>query len=110
MPAVQKTEIQGLAVSPESDPEKRPQHFFNSLKGKIMNLMKLKDKAKYALAATTVAVLSSPVLAEGTLMDTAKEELSGLKAGVLAIGAIAIGIAVAFATIAISKRGARSAS
>lgn len=75
-----------------------------------MNLMKLKNKAKYALAATTVAVMSSPVLAEGTLMDTAKEELSGLKTGVLAIGAIAIGIAVAFATIAISKRGARSAS
>lgn len=76
-----------------------------------MNLMKLKNKAQYALAATTVAVLSSPVFAEGTtLMDTAKEELSGLKTGVLAIGAIAIGIAVAFATIAISKRGARSAS
>ncbi|WP_269063102.1 hypothetical protein [Neisseria cinerea] len=38
-------------------------------------------------------------------MNTITTELGGLKAGVVAIGVIAIGIAIAFATIRVGKRG-----
>ena len=72
-----------------------------------MNIMKLKNKAKYALATASVALLSAPAMAEGTLLDTVKTEIGGLK-GVLAIGAIVVGISIAFALVRIGKRGANS--
>lgn len=70
--------------------------------------MNLKDKVQYAIATATVAVLSSPAMADTGLMDTIKTELGGLKEGVIAIGVIAIGIGIAFATISIGKRGTKA--
>ena len=73
-----------------------------------MNIMKLKNKAKYALPTASVALLSAPAMADGSLLDTVKTEIGGLKEGVLAIGAIVVGISIAFALVRIGKRGANS--
>lgn len=73
-----------------------------------MKIQNLKRKAQSALAATTVAVLSAPVMAETSLMESIKTEISGMKSEVLAIGAIVVGISIAFAVIRIGKRGANS--
>lgn len=76
-----------------------------------MKFQNLKRKAQTALAATTVAVLSAPAMANtgsGSLLQTITTEISGYKAEILALGAIVVGIAVAFAVIRIGKRGANS--
>lgn len=70
-----------------------------------MKIMTLKKKAQYALATAAVTVMAAPAMADGSLMDTIKAELADLKAGVLAIGAVVIGIGIAFATIRVAKRG-----
>ncbi|WP_301818870.1 MULTISPECIES: hypothetical protein [Neisseria] len=68
-----------------------------------MNIMK---KLKNAAVAATLAVASaSAMAADNQLLNTITTELGGLKEGVVAIGVIAIGIAVAFATIRVGKRG-----
>lgn len=72
-----------------------------------MKFQNFKRKAQTALAATTVAVLSAPVMADG-ILDTVKTEISGYKTEIIAMGAIIVGIAVAFAVIRIGKRGANS--
>lgn len=73
-----------------------------------MKFQNFKTKAKTALAATTVAVLSAPAMADGGIIDTVKTEITGLKAEVIALGVIVVGIAVAFALMRVGKRGANS--
>lgn len=68
--------------------------------------MKIMKHLKTAASAATLAVVSAPAMAaDNELLNTITTELGGLKAGVVAIGVIAIGIAVAFATIRVGKRG-----
>lgn len=73
-------------------------------------LNKLKSKYYRGLAVATVAAM--PVMAfaeENSLLTQVKTELGGLKAGVLEIGAIVVGISIAFAIIRIGKRGSNQA-
>ena len=70
-----------------------------------MKFQNLKNKAKYALATVAVSAMSAPVMAEG-ILDTVKEEITGYKAEIIALGAIVVGISIAFAVIRIGKRGA----
>ncbi|HHX2507515.1 TPA: hypothetical protein ACU8BE_000607 [Neisseria subflava] len=70
-----------------------------------MKFQNLKNKAKYALATVAVSALSAPVMAEG-ILDTVKQEITGYKAEIIALGAIVVGISIAFAVIRIGKRGA----
>lgn len=68
--------------------------------------MKIMKKMKNAAVAGTVALASaSAMAADNELVNTITTELGGLKAGVVAIGVIAIGISIAFATIRVGKRG-----
>lgn len=61
---------------------------------------------KTAAAAASLAVLSAPAMAaDNEIVNAVTTELGGLKASVVAIGVIAIGIAIAFATIRVGKRG-----
>lgn len=69
--------------------------------------MKFQNKAKYALATVAVFALSAPVMAEG-ILDTVKQEITGYKAEIIALGAIVVGISTAFAVIRIGKRAANS--
>lgn len=73
-------------------------------------LDKMKSKYYRGLAVATMAVM--PVMAfaeENSLLTQVKTELGGLKAGVLEIGGIIIGISIAFAIIRIGKRGSNQA-
>lgn len=70
-----------------------------------MKFQNLKNKAKAALAIATVSALSAPVMAEG-ILDTVKQEITGYKAEIIALGVIVVGISIAFAVIRIGKRGA----
>ena len=70
-----------------------------------MKFQNLKNKAKYALATVAVSAMSAPVMAEG-ILDTVKQEITGYKAEIIALGAIVVGISIAFAVIRIGKRGA----
>ena len=70
-----------------------------------MKFQDLKNKAKYAMATVAVSAMSSPVMAEG-ILDTVKQEITGYKAEVISLGAIVVGISIAFAVIRIGKRGA----
>lgn len=70
-----------------------------------MKFQHLKNKAKYALATVAVSAVSAPVMAEG-ILDTVKQEITGYKAEIIALGAIVVGISIAFAVIRIGKRGA----
>lgn len=70
-----------------------------------MKFQNLKNKAKYALATVAVSAMSAPVMAEG-ILDTVKQEITGYKAEIIALGAIIVGISIAFAVIRIGKRGA----
>ncbi|OHP51919.1 hypothetical protein [Neisseria sp. HMSC061B04] len=72
-----------------------------------MKFQNLKNKAKYALATVAVSAMSAPVMAEG-ILDTVKQEITGYKAEIIALGAIVVGISIAFAVIRISKRGANA--
>ena len=68
-----------------------------------MNIMK---KLKNAAVAETLALASASAMAtDNELLNTITTELGGLKAGVVAIGVIAVGIAIGFATIRVGKRG-----
>lgn len=68
--------------------------------------MKIMKHLKTAASAVTLAAVSAPAMAaDNELLNTITTDLGGLKAGVVAIGVIAIGIAVAFATIRVGKRG-----
>lgn len=59
-----------------------------------MNIMALKNKAKYALATVAVAAMSAPAFAEDNgLVNAAKTELASAKDGVTSIGAVVIGVA-----------------
>lgn len=70
-----------------------------------MKFQNLKNKAKYALATVAVSAMSAPVMANG-ILDSVKEEISGYKTEIIALGAIIVGISIAFAVIRIGKRGA----
>lgn len=70
-----------------------------------MKFQHLKNKAKYALATVAVSAMSVPVMAEG-ILDTVKQEITGYKAEIIALGVIVVGISIAFAVIRIGKRGA----
>nr|DAY03887.1 MAG TPA: putative major coat protein [Inoviridae sp.] len=70
-----------------------------------MKFQNLKNKAKYALATVAVSAMSAPVMADG-ILDSVKEEISGYKTEIIALGAIIVGISIAFAVIRIGKRGA----
>ena len=70
-----------------------------------MKFQNMKNKAKYALATVAVSAMSAPVMAEG-ILDTVKQEITGYKAEIIALGAIVVGISIAFAVIRIGKRGA----
>lgn len=72
-----------------------------------MKFQNLKKKAKYALATVSVSAMSAPVMAEG-ILDTVKQEITGYKAEIIALGAIVVGISIAFAVIRIGKRGANA--
>ena len=74
-----------------------------------MKIQNLKGKAKAAVAATAVAVMSAPAMAEDSVLTQVTTELSGLKAEVLALGVVVVGISIAFAVMRIGKRGANSA-
>ena len=63
-------------------------------------------KLKNAAVAGTLALASASAMAtDNELLNTITTELGGLKAGVVAIGVIAVGIAIGFATIRVGKRG-----
>ena len=71
-----------------------------------MNIMK---KLKNAAVAGTLALASaSAMAADNEIVNAVTTELGGLKASVVAIGVIAIGISIAFATIRVGKRGSNS--
>ena len=72
-----------------------------------MKFQNLKNKAKYALATVAVSAMSAPVMAEG-ILDTVKQEITGYKAEIIALGAIVVGISIAFAVIRIGNRGANA--
>ncbi|HFC8523339.1 TPA: hypothetical protein ACFRHA_002298 [Neisseria subflava] len=74
-----------------------------------MNIMKLKTAARNAAATVAVAVMSAPVWADGSPLEAAQTEIGGLKAGIVAIGAVIIGIAVATVTIGVIKRAVSKA-
>ena len=68
--------------------------------------MKIMKHLKTAAAAASLAVLSAPAMAaDNEIVNAVTTELGGLKASVVAIGVIAIGISIAFATIRVGKRG-----
>ena len=68
--------------------------------------MKIMKHLKTAAAAATLAVVSAPAMAaDNEIVNAVTTELGGLKASVVAIGVIAIGISIAFATIRVGKRG-----
>ena len=68
--------------------------------------MKIMKHLKTAAAAASLAVLSaSAMAADNEIVNAVTTELGGLKASVVAIGVIAIGISIAFATIRVGKRG-----
>ena len=70
-----------------------------------MNICR-KYGAKLAVVTAAPLALAAPAMAaDNELLNTITTELGGLKAGVVAIGVIAIGIAIAFATIRVGKRG-----
>ncbi len=72
---------------------------------KVMNICR-KYGAKLAVVTAAPLALAAPAMAaDNELLNTITTELGGLKAGVVAIGVIAIGIAIAFATIRVGKRG-----
>ncbi|WP_323175841.1 major capsid protein [Neisseria cinerea] len=71
--------------------------------------MKIMKHLKTAAAAASLAVLSAPAMAaDNEIVNAVTTELGGLKASVVAIGVIAIGISIAFATIRVGKRGSNS--
>ena len=71
--------------------------------------MKIMKHLKTAAASASLAVLSATAMAaDNEIVNAVTTELGGLKASVVAIGVIAIGISIAFATIRVGKRGSGS--
>ncbi|QNT58184.1 hypothetical protein [Neisseria musculi] len=69
----------------------------------------LKDKMYKAMAVATMTAMPAVALADDAdLLGAVKTETGGLKAGVLSIGAVVVGISIAFALVRIGKRGADS--
>lgn len=61
---------------------------------------------KYGVALLTTTALPALAMAEGTsLLGQATTEMGGMKGEVLALGAIIIGISIAFAAIRVGRRG-----
>lgn len=69
-----------------------------------MKFQNLKNKAKLALATVAVSALSAPAMAETNLLDGASTEIGALKTGIIAFGAVVVGLAVVIATISVAKR------
>lgn len=68
-----------------------------------------KQKLQYGVAVVTTSALPALALAdESDLLGMVKTEIGGLKAGVLAIGGLVIGVSIAFAMIRIGKRGSNT--
>ena len=74
-----------------------------------MNIMKLKTAARNAAATVSVAAMSAPVWADGTPLEAAQTEIGGLKTGIVALGGVILGIAVAIVTIGVIKRAVSKA-
>lgn len=74
-----------------------------------MKMMTLKNAARKAYATVAVAAMSAPVWADSSPLEAAQTEIGGLKAGIVAIGAVIIGIAVATVTIGVIKRAVSKA-
>ena len=73
-----------------------------------MNIMTLKNKAKYALATVAVAAMSAPAMAEDSaLVTAAKAELVGAKDAVNSIGAVVIGIAASMVVVGLIIKAVR---
>ena len=69
-----------------------------------MNMMTLKNAARKAAATVAVAVMSAPAWADGTPLEAAQTEIGSLKTGIVALGGVILGIAVAIVTIGVIKR------
>lgn len=69
---------------------------------KLMNTCR-KYGAKLAVVSS-VALLSLPAMAETNLLDGASTEIGALKTGIIAFGAVVVGLAVVIATISVAKR------
>ncbi len=74
-----------------------------------MNIMKLKTAARNAAATVAVAVMSAPVFADDTPLEAAKAQIGGLKAGIVDLGSVIIGIAVAVVVVGVIKRAVNKA-
>ena len=72
---------------------------------KLMNTCR--KYGKKLAVVSSVALMSAPVMAEG-ILDTVKQEITGYKAEIIALGTIVVGISIAFAVIRIGKRAANS--
>lgn len=73
-----------------------------------MNIHNVKRKGQYALATVATAVLAAPAMADDSLLGQVTTEISGYKGEVLALGAVIVGISIAFALIRLGKRGGNS--
>lgn len=74
-----------------------------------MKFRNMKNKFKASLATVAVTALSAPVWAEGTPLDAAQTEIGNLKTGIVALGGVIIGIAVAIVVIGVIKRAVSKA-
>lgn len=68
-------------------------------------MKKMNQALKYGVALVTTTALPALAMAETSLLGTVKEEIGGLKAEVLALGVLIVGISVAFAVIRVGRRG-----
>lgn len=74
-----------------------------------MKFRNMKNKFKASVATVAVAAMSAPVWAEGTPLDAAQTEIGSLKTGIVALGGVILGIAVAIVTIGVIKRAVSKA-
>ena len=74
-----------------------------------MKFRNMKNKFKASVATVAVAAMSAPVWAEGTPLDGAQTEIGNLKTGIVALGGVIIGIAVAIVVIGVIKRAVSKA-
>ena len=74
-----------------------------------MNIMKLKTAARNASATVAVAAMSAPVWADSSPLESAQTEIGNLKTGIVALGGVIIGIAVAIVVIGVIKRAVSKA-
>ena len=74
-----------------------------------MKFRNMKNKFKASVATVAVAAMSAPVWAEGTPLEAAQTEIGNLKTGIVALGGVIIGIAVAIVVIGVIKRAVSKA-